>query len=151
MQQTSADYGVLAALRATILGTSSIEDFRNGPFASLRRLLAGAALIAATGSALAQPLQLQVYNPGDKAVFPVTSSLILGKHDALLVDAQFSSHEADELVRRIQASGKRLTTIFISHGDPDFYFGLDTLLRAFPRPRCWPPRRPSSTSRPPRT
>ncbi|WP_431483331.1 MBL fold metallo-hydrolase [Pseudomonas solani] len=102
------------------------------PIAFLRRLLAGATLIAATGSALAQPLQLQVYNPGDKAVFPVTSSLILGEHDALLVDAQFSSHEADELVKRIQASGKRLTTIFISHGDPDFYFGLDTLLRAFP-------------------
>jgi glyoxylase-like metal-dependent hydrolase (beta-lactamase superfamily II) len=30
------------------------------------------------------------------------------------------------------ASGKHLTTIYISHGDPDYYFGLDTLTQAFP-------------------
>lgn len=103
------------------------------PFALIRRLLAGALLSAAAGSALAQqPLELQVYNPGEQAVFPVSSSLLLGEKDALLVDAQFSSHQADDLVKRIQDSGRRLTTIFISHGDPDFYFGLDTLLRAFP-------------------
>ena len=32
----------------------------------------------------------------------------------------------------IRASGKKLSTIYISHGDPDFYFGLDTVLAAFP-------------------
>jgi glyoxylase-like metal-dependent hydrolase (beta-lactamase superfamily II) len=48
------------------------------------------------------------------------------------VDAQFSNDEAQELVERIRASGKRLTTIFISHGDPDFYFGLEVLTRAYP-------------------
>ena len=31
------------------------------------------------------------------------------------------------------ASGKQLTTIYISHGDPDYYFGLDTLTAAFPK------------------
>ena len=31
----------------------------------------------------------------------------------------------------IRASGKKLSTIYISHGDPDFYFGLDTVLAAF--------------------
>ncbi|MBH3342003.1 MBL fold metallo-hydrolase [Pseudomonas mendocina] len=96
------------------------------------RFIAGLGLLAATGTALAQPLTLETYNPRDAAVFPVTSTLINGEKDAILVDAQFSNREAQELVERIQASGKRLTTIFISHGDPDYYFGLDVLTRAFP-------------------
>jgi glyoxylase-like metal-dependent hydrolase (beta-lactamase superfamily II) len=98
----------------------------------LRSLLTSASLLTLATTAIAQPLTLDVYNPGDKAVFPVTSTLISGQRDAILVDAQFSTREAQELVERIQASGKTLTTIFISHGDPDFYFGLDTLTRAYP-------------------
>ncbi|WP_397377029.1 MBL fold metallo-hydrolase [Pseudomonas sp.] len=99
----------------------------------LRSLLASAGLLTLATTAMAQPLTLDVYNPGDKAVFAVTSTLISGERDVILVDAQFSTREAQELVERIQASGKNLTTIFISHGDPDFYFGLDTLTRAFPK------------------
>ncbi|WP_296131054.1 MBL fold metallo-hydrolase [Pseudomonas sp. Ga0074129] len=99
----------------------------------LRSLLASASLLTLATTAMAQPLTLDVYNPGDKAVFAVTSTLISGERDVILVDAQFSTREAQELVERIQASGKNLTTIFISHGDPDFYFGLDTLTSAFPK------------------
>ena len=98
----------------------------------VRQLAAGAALLAGASAALAQPLSVEVYNPGESAIFPVTSTLISGEREAILVDAQFSTREAQELVERIQASGKTLTTIFISHGDPDFYFGLDTLTRAYP-------------------
>ena len=101
----------------------------------LRRLLVSASLLTLATSAIAQPLTLDVYNPGDKAIFPVTSTLISGEREAILVDAQFSTREANELIARIQASGKTLTTIFISHGDPDFYFGLDSLTRAFPKAR----------------
>ena len=96
------------------------------------RLLAGLGLLAAASGALAQPLTLDTYNPREAAVFPVSSTLISGQKDAILVDAQFSNSEAQALVERIRASGKRLTTIFISHGDPDFYFGLDVLTRAYP-------------------
>jgi glyoxylase-like metal-dependent hydrolase (beta-lactamase superfamily II) len=96
------------------------------------RLIAGFGLLAAAGSALAQPLTLDTYNPRANAVFPVSSTLISGEKDAILVDAQFSNTEAQALVERIRASGKRLTTIFISHGDPDYYFGLDVLTRAYP-------------------
>lgn len=98
----------------------------------VRQLVAGATLLAGASAALAQPLSVEVYNPGESAIFPVTSTLISGERDAILVDAQFSTREAQQLVERIQASGKTLTTIFISHGDPDFYFGLDTLTRAYP-------------------
>lgn len=98
----------------------------------ITRLLAGLGLLVAAGAALAQPLTLDTYNPREAAVFPVSSTLISGQKDAILVDAQFSNSEAQALVERIRASGKRLTTIFISHGDPDFYFGLDVLTRAYP-------------------
>lgn len=101
----------------------------------LTRLIAGLGLLAAGAGALAQPLSLETYNPREAAVFPVSSTLISGAKEAILVDAQFSSREAQELVERIRASGKTLTTIFISHGDPDFYFGLDTLTRAYPQAR----------------
>ncbi|UYP31773.1 MBL fold metallo-hydrolase [Pseudomonas sp. Z8(2022)] len=99
------------------------------------RLIAGLGLLAAAGGALAQPLTLETYNPRETAVFPVSSTLISGEKDAILVDAQFSNQQAEALVERIRASGKRLTTIFISHGDPDFYFGLDVLTRAYPEAR----------------
>ncbi|MCF7752738.1 MBL fold metallo-hydrolase [Bacillus subtilis subsp. subtilis] len=90
---------------------------------------------AATPAAQHAPLQVQPYHPGDKAMFSVASTLITGEHDAILVDAQFAATDAAQLVQRIRASGKRLTTVYISHGDPDFYFGLATVQDAFPGAR----------------
>ncbi|WP_200626825.1 MBL fold metallo-hydrolase [Pseudomonas sp. LAM2023] len=98
---------------------------------TLRGLLL--ACITLAGPALAaEPLQLDVYNPGHAAIFPVSSVIISGEHDAVLVDAQFGKAQAEQLVQRLRAGGKHLTSIYISHGDPDYYFGLDTLTRAFP-------------------
>ena len=102
-------------------------------FTSLKRiLLATATLGFAAHAAAASTLTLDVYNPGDKAIFPVTSVLVSGEKDAILVDAQFGKSQAEQVVEKIRASGKQLTTIYISHGDPDYYFGLDTLTAAFP-------------------
>ncbi len=102
----------------------------------IKHTLAVAAAVAAMGAnpaAAAQPaLKLDVFNPGEAAIFPVASVLVTGSKDAVLIDAQFSRAEALKLAERIRASGKRLTTIYISHGDPDFYFGLDVLQEAFP-------------------
>lgn len=98
-----------------------------------------AATIAATslaaGLATAAPLTLEVFNPGEAAIFPVASVLVKGDQDAVLIDAQFSRGEAQKLVQLIRASGKRLTTVYVSHGDPDFYFGLDVIQAAFPEAR----------------
>jgi glyoxylase-like metal-dependent hydrolase (beta-lactamase superfamily II) len=79
------------------------------------------------------PLHLDVYNPGEQAIFPVSSVIVSGNKDAILIDAQFGKAQAEQLVQRLRASGKRLTTIYISHGDPDYYFGLDTVTQAFPK------------------
>ncbi|EKN43570.1 MULTISPECIES: MBL fold metallo-hydrolase [Pseudomonas syringae group] len=80
----------------------------------------------------ADPLKIDVYNPAEKAIFPVSSELITGQHDAVLIDAQFQRNDAEALVQKIKASGKKLTTVYISHSDPDYYFGLDVIQAAFP-------------------
>ncbi|MGE6170687.1 Vmh family MBL fold metallo-hydrolase [Aeromonas media] len=85
-----------------------------------------------SGAALAAPLSVTVYNPGEKAIFPVSSSLVTGDKEAILIDAQFDVQHGQALVDMIKKSGKTLTTIYISAGDPDFYFGLEPVMAAFP-------------------
>ncbi|WP_242111865.1 MBL fold metallo-hydrolase [Luteimonas aquatica] len=94
--------------------------------------VATAPATAATAEPAAAPLTTEVYNPGADGIFQVSSTLVAGARDAVLIDAQFSVADGRKLVERIRASGKRLTTIYISHGDPDFYFGLEPLVEAFP-------------------
>ncbi len=101
----------------------------------LSALAASAALPAAPAFAAAPALRLEVFNPGAASLFPVTSVLVTGQRDAVLIDAQFQRNDAEALVQKIRASGKRLTTIYISHSDPDFYFGLDVVHAAFPQAR----------------
>lgn len=85
-----------------------------------------------SGAALAGPLTVTVYNPGEKAIFPVSSSLVAGDKEAILIDAQFDVKNGQALVDMIKKSGKQLTTVYISAGDPDFYFGLEPIMAAFP-------------------
>ena len=101
----------------------------------IQHTLMSAALAATVGGAAAAPLKLDVFNPGEAAIFPVASVLVTGAKDAVLIDAQFSRGEALKLVERIRAGGRRLTTVYVSHSDPDFYFGLDVIHAAFPDAR----------------
>ena len=102
-------------------------------FTPLKHLLLATTLLGFTAHASASDeLTLDVYNPGTNAIFPVSSVLVSGEKDAILVDAQFGKAQAQQVVEKIRASGKHLTTIYISHGDPDYYFGLQTLTDAFP-------------------
>lgn len=84
-------------------------------FASTPLLAAPAAPAPAT--AAKSQLHLQTFHPGPQAMFSVSSVLIEGRHDAILVDAQFGASDARRLVDLIRASGRQLTTIYISHGD----------------------------------
>lgn len=61
-----------------------------------------------------------------------TATLITGETDAVLVDAAFTRADGHRLAAAVLDSGKNLTTIFISHADPDFYFGAEVLADAFP-------------------
>lgn len=103
---------------------------------SLKILATAALLVATTLSAAAHPtapLTLEVFNPGNKSIFPVSSEIVIGKREVILIDAQFQRNDAQILIKKIQATGKKLTTIYISHSDPDFYFGLDVIHAAFPQ------------------
>ncbi|MCR8718080.1 MBL fold metallo-hydrolase [Pseudomonas syringae] len=104
---------------------------RNSLLALSLAALPLAALLPLAAQA-ADPLAIEVYNPAEKAIFPVSSELVTGKHDAVLIDAQFQRNDAQALVAKIKASGKKLTTVYISHSDPDYYFGLDVIQAAFP-------------------
>lgn len=88
--------------------------------------------IGICASAFATELTYKVYNPQEQGIFPVTSTLISGEKDAILVDAQFSVDDAKNLVKLIQNSKKNLKYILITAGDPDYYFGLEPLVQAFP-------------------
>lgn len=102
----------------------------------LRKLIGGAMLaLAVAGGAAAQEeapaLKLKVYN-ADGNSFHVDSVLVSGKRDAVLIDAQFTRADAHRLVAEVLASGKTLKTVYVSHGDPDFYFGLEVIKAEFP-------------------
>lgn len=92
--------------------------------------VAGIGLVHADEKAAA-PLSIKVNN-ADGNSFHVNSVLLTGKQDAMLIDAQFTRADAHRLVADILASGKTLKTIYISHGDPDFYFGLEVIKAEFP-------------------
>ena len=109
-------------------------------FSTFKRLTLATVALAFAAHATAADLTLDVYNPGEAAIFPVSSVLVSGVKDAILVDAQFGKGQAEQLVQKIRASGKHLTTIYISHGDPDYYFGLDTLTAAFPDAKVLAPQ-----------
>ena len=90
-------------------------------------------LTLAAAPVFAAPLHLDVYNPQEKGIFPVSSTLVSGPKEAVLFDAQFSVKDGEKLVQMIKESGKTLKTIVITSGDPDFYFGLEPLVTAFPQ------------------
>jgi glyoxylase-like metal-dependent hydrolase (beta-lactamase superfamily II) len=66
---------------------------------------------------------------------PISSTLISGERDAVLVDAPITVEQARALANRIAASGKHLTTIYATHGHGDHFFGATTVLERFPNAR----------------
>jgi glyoxylase-like metal-dependent hydrolase (beta-lactamase superfamily II) len=63
---------------------------------------------------------------------PTTSTLIYGEREAILVDAQFIKNDINDLGNVIKKLDKTLTTIFITHGHADHYYGIDLLAERFP-------------------
>jgi glyoxylase-like metal-dependent hydrolase (beta-lactamase superfamily II) len=84
------------------------------------------------------PITAKDLPPGiNQAMFQaIASTLIYGRRDAVLVDAFMTIKQADDLVDWISASGKNLTTIYITHGHGDHWFGIGTLLERFPNAKA---------------
>ena len=99
-------------------------------------LLTSAVLFAATATSGAAdaPLELHPYRADDRGL-DVASVLVTGRSDAGLIDAQFTRADAHRVVAEVLTSGKRLRWIYVSQGDPDYYFGLEVVHQAFPQAR----------------
>jgi glyoxylase-like metal-dependent hydrolase (beta-lactamase superfamily II) len=65
----------------------------------------------------------------------MASTLIYGASDAVLVDAFMTVKQASDLADWVASKGRNLTTIYITHGHGDHWFGVDTLLERFPKAR----------------
>src|ERR1700738_2927367 len=66
---------------------------------------------------------------------PISSTLISGERDAVLVDTPITVEQARALANWVAASGKNLTTIYATHGHGDHFFGARSVLERFPGAR----------------
>jgi glyoxylase-like metal-dependent hydrolase (beta-lactamase superfamily II) len=66
---------------------------------------------------------------------PISSTLISGERDAVLVDTPITVEQARALANWVAARGKNLTTIYATHGHGDHFFGASTVLDRFPGAR----------------
>lgn len=67
---------------------------------------------------------------------PTTATLLTGPTEAVLVDAVFLREDVEALGNLIADTGKKLTTIYVTHGHADHYFGIGELLKQFPEARA---------------
>jgi glyoxylase-like metal-dependent hydrolase (beta-lactamase superfamily II) len=67
---------------------------------------------------------------------PMSATLIYGERDAVLVDAFLTIEQADALVDWVAATGKNLTTIYVTHGHGDHFFGIGALQKRFPNAKA---------------
>jgi hypothetical protein len=67
---------------------------------------------------------------------PITSTLIFGEYDAVLVDAMGTVAEAEALANWAALHNRNLETIYITHAHFDHFYGLSILLDRFPGARA---------------
>ena len=67
---------------------------------------------------------------------PGSATLIYGEKDAVLVDTLLTVEQAKALVEWVAAHGKNVTTIYVTHGHGDHFFGLGAVLDRFPNARA---------------
>src|SRR5271163_2275896 len=67
---------------------------------------------------------------------PITSTLIFGENDAVLVDAMTTVAEAEALAAWVALHNRNLETIYITHAHFDHFYGLGILLDRFPGARA---------------
>jgi len=66
---------------------------------------------------------------------PTSATLVYGDRDAVLVDALMTADEGRALADWVAGSGRNLTTIYITHGHGDHFFGATPVLERFPEAR----------------
>lgn len=67
---------------------------------------------------------------------PTTATLVTGPTEVVLIDALYLKDDVRDLGDLIERTGKKLTTIYITHAHQDHYLGFPALLERFPDARC---------------
>ncbi|NPD14862.1 MBL fold metallo-hydrolase [Xinfangfangia sp. D13-10-4-6] len=99
-------------------------------------LALGAVALAPSGIARAAGQALKwTHFPAGPNGFYRAPVLIEGATEAVLIDGGFTLPDGVALAESIKATGKKLTTIYISQSDPDYYFSLRPVVEAFPEAR----------------
>jgi glyoxylase-like metal-dependent hydrolase (beta-lactamase superfamily II) len=96
--------------------------------------VAATAAVQSSGGAGAQtaaPLSWKHF-PADERGFLRAPVLLTSGKEAILIDGGFTLPDGRALAEAIKASGKTLTTVYVSQSDPDYYFGLGPVKAAFP-------------------
>jgi glyoxylase-like metal-dependent hydrolase (beta-lactamase superfamily II) len=67
---------------------------------------------------------------------PISATLISGRHDAVLVDPLMTVEQGMAVADWVSTTGKNLTTVYITHGHGDHWFGLGAVRERFPNVRA---------------
>jgi glyoxylase-like metal-dependent hydrolase (beta-lactamase superfamily II) len=67
---------------------------------------------------------------------PISATLISGRQDAVLVDPLMTVEQGMALADWVSTTGKNLTTVYITHGHGDHWFGLAAVRERFPGVRA---------------
>jgi len=73
--------------------------------------------------------------PADEKGFLRAPVLLWGAKEAILIDGGFTLSDGRVVADAIKATGRVLTTIYVSQSDPDYYFSLGPIKMAFPDAR----------------
>src|SRR5271170_159241 len=74
--------------------------------------------------------------PGDEPMWsPMSSTLIAGTEEGILVDTLVTNDQVDELAEWVRGFGKRITGVYITHGHSDHWIGLARVRQHFPDAR----------------
>ena len=70
---------------------------------------------------------------GGRGTFsPTTATLLIGRRESVLIDAEYIRSDVAALGDLIASTGTTLTTIYVTHGHADHYLGIGPLLERFP-------------------
>src|SRR5260370_2296364 len=67
---------------------------------------------------------------------PISAPLISGRDDAVLVDPLMTVEQGMAVADWVSTTGKNLTTVYVTHGHGDHWFGLGAVRERFPGVRA---------------
>lgn len=84
-------------------------------------------------------LSLKVFVASEDS-FNVTSAIIMGERECVLIDCQWTRANAHRVIAEILETNLELKAIYCTHAHPDHYWGLGEISKVFPNAKCYAPK-----------